>query len=75
VSTRPSFVVTGAAQGVGRAIAERLAQSGRVVVLDVARQLTWQHANVDLISGDAGDPPSPAMPHKSLSRPGRWRDG
>ena len=56
MSTRPSFVVTGAAQGVGRAIAERLAQSGHVVVLDVAGQLAWQHANVGLISGDAGDP-------------------
>jgi NAD(P)-dependent dehydrogenase (short-subunit alcohol dehydrogenase family) len=56
VSTRPSFVVTGAAQGVGRAIAERLAQSGHVVVLDVVGQLAWRHANVNLISGDAGDP-------------------
>jgi NAD(P)-dependent dehydrogenase (short-subunit alcohol dehydrogenase family) len=56
VSTRPSFVVTGAAQGVGRAIAERLARSGRVVVLDVAAQLDWRHADVDFVSGDAGDP-------------------
>jgi NAD(P)-dependent dehydrogenase (short-subunit alcohol dehydrogenase family) len=29
-----SFVVTGGAQGVGRAIAERLARDGHVVVLD-----------------------------------------
>jgi NAD(P)-dependent dehydrogenase (short-subunit alcohol dehydrogenase family) len=56
VSIRPSFVVTGAAQGVGRAIAERLAQDGHVVVLDVVGQLAWQHANVCLVSGDAGDP-------------------
>jgi NAD(P)-dependent dehydrogenase (short-subunit alcohol dehydrogenase family) len=56
VSARPSFVVTGAAQGVGRAIAERLAQSGRVVVLDVAAQLDWQHADVGFVSSDAGDP-------------------
>lgn len=56
MSTRPSFVVTGAAQGVGRAIAERLARSGRVVVLDVAAQLDWQHADVGFVSGDAGDP-------------------
>jgi NAD(P)-dependent dehydrogenase (short-subunit alcohol dehydrogenase family) len=48
--------VTGAAQGVGRAIAERLAQSGHVIVLDVAGQLAWQHANVSLVGGDAGDP-------------------
>ena len=56
MSIRQSFVVTGAAQGVGRAIAERLAQVGYVVVLDVAGQLAWQHANVGLVSGDAGDP-------------------
>jgi NAD(P)-dependent dehydrogenase (short-subunit alcohol dehydrogenase family) len=56
MSTRPSFVVTGAAQGVGRAIAQRLAQSGHVVVLDVAGELAWQHAGISLVSGDARDP-------------------
>ena len=51
-----SFVVTGAAQGVGRAIAEHLAGLGDVVVLDVADRLDWQHDRVQLVSGDAGDP-------------------
>jgi NAD(P)-dependent dehydrogenase (short-subunit alcohol dehydrogenase family) len=54
--TRPSFVVTGGAQGVGRAIAERLADDGHVVVLDVTGQLDWQHERVMLISSDARDP-------------------
>lgn len=53
---RPAFVVTGGAQGVGRAIAERLAVDGTVVVLDVADPLDWHHDRVQLISGDAGDP-------------------
>jgi NAD(P)-dependent dehydrogenase (short-subunit alcohol dehydrogenase family) len=51
-----SFVVTGGAQGVGRAIAERLATDGDVVVVDVADQLGWQHERVHLITGDARDP-------------------
>lgn len=51
-----SSVVTGAARGVGRAIAERLAQSGPVVVLDVAGHLDWEHPGVRLVSGDARDP-------------------
>jgi NAD(P)-dependent dehydrogenase (short-subunit alcohol dehydrogenase family) len=51
-----SFVVTGGSQGVGRAIAERLAADGHVVVLDLADALTWEDPNVTLISGDAGDP-------------------
>jgi NAD(P)-dependent dehydrogenase (short-subunit alcohol dehydrogenase family) len=54
--TRPSFVVTGGAQGVGRAIAERLTGGGRVVVLDVTGQLDWQHERVMLVTGDARDP-------------------
>jgi NAD(P)-dependent dehydrogenase (short-subunit alcohol dehydrogenase family) len=49
-----SFVVTGAAQGVGRAIAERLATGGHVVV-DVADSLGWQHERVHLITGDPRD--------------------
>ena len=53
---RQSSVVTGAARGVGRAIAERLARSGPVVVLDVARNLDWEHPGVRLVSGDARDP-------------------
>ena len=51
-----SSVVTGAARGVGRAIAERLARSGPVVVLDVAGHLDWEHPGVRLVSGDARDP-------------------
>ena len=36
VTTHPSFVVTGGAHGIGRAIAERLSTEGHVVVLDLA---------------------------------------
>jgi NAD(P)-dependent dehydrogenase (short-subunit alcohol dehydrogenase family) len=48
-----SYVVTGGAQGVGRAIAERLAAEGDVVVVDVAEQLGWRHHRVHLVTGDA----------------------
>jgi NAD(P)-dependent dehydrogenase (short-subunit alcohol dehydrogenase family) len=51
-----SYVVTGGAQGVGRAIAERLAHAGPVVVLDVAPALDGDHPGVTLVSGDAADP-------------------
>lgn len=51
-----SYVVTGGAHGVGRAVAERLARDGVVVVLDVATELEWQHDRVQLVSGDSGDP-------------------
>jgi NAD(P)-dependent dehydrogenase (short-subunit alcohol dehydrogenase family) len=51
-----SFVVTGGAQGVGRAIAERLATEGHVVVLDVATALEWDDPAVELVSGDGRDP-------------------
>ena len=54
--TRPSFVVTGGAHGIGRAIAERLTDNGQVVVLDVTGQLDWQHEQVTLVVGDARDP-------------------
>jgi NAD(P)-dependent dehydrogenase (short-subunit alcohol dehydrogenase family) len=56
VSTTASYVVTGAAQGVGRAIAERLAQFGPVVVLDVVERLGWERPAVQFVSGDARDP-------------------
>lgn len=36
VTPRPSYVVTGAAGGVGRSIAQHLAEHGHVVILDVA---------------------------------------
>jgi NAD(P)-dependent dehydrogenase (short-subunit alcohol dehydrogenase family) len=52
----PSYVVTGGAQGVGRAIVDRLARSGHVVVIDVVDELDWRHERVKLITGDAGDP-------------------
>lgn len=52
----PSFVVTGGAAGVGRAIAERLASDGTVVVLDVTGGLDWRHERVVLVTGDARDP-------------------
>lgn len=51
-----SFVVTGGSQGVGRAIVERLAVEGPVVVLDLAATLTWAAPDVTLVSGDAADP-------------------
>jgi len=53
-----SYVVTGGAQGVGRAIAERLARDGHVVVLDPgASGLAWlaAHDRVAVVVGDAGD--------------------
>ncbi len=53
---RLSFVVTGGARGIGRAIAQRLAVDGNVVVVDVVDHLGWQHERVHLIPGDARDP-------------------
>jgi NAD(P)-dependent dehydrogenase (short-subunit alcohol dehydrogenase family) len=49
-----SFVVTGGARGVGRAVAERLARDGHVVVLDVASP-DWAHERVAAVVGDASD--------------------
>src|SRR3954453_22601424 len=51
----PSYVVTGAGRGVGRAIAERLSERGRVVALDRdADALRWA-ADQPAIDGVAGD--------------------
>jgi NAD(P)-dependent dehydrogenase (short-subunit alcohol dehydrogenase family) len=53
-----SYVVTGAARGVGRAIAERLAREGHVVALDRdAGALAWteQRADVEGVAGDGMD--------------------
>jgi NAD(P)-dependent dehydrogenase (short-subunit alcohol dehydrogenase family) len=49
-----SYVVTGGAHGVGRAITERLAQDGHVVALDVVEP-GWSHPRVTAVVGDAGD--------------------
>jgi NAD(P)-dependent dehydrogenase (short-subunit alcohol dehydrogenase family) len=56
MTERSSFVVTGAAGGVGRAIAEHLAGQGNVVVVDVTAELDWHHERVLLVTGDARDP-------------------
>lgn len=58
MTTRPSFVVTGGAQGIGQAIAKRLADDGQVVILDVNGPLDWQHERVIPVTGDARDPES-----------------
>jgi NAD(P)-dependent dehydrogenase (short-subunit alcohol dehydrogenase family) len=53
-----AYVVTGAARGVGRAIAERLAQDGSVIAIDRdADALAWTEAApaVQPLSGDAAD--------------------
>ena len=49
-----SFVVTGGARGVGRAIAERLAEDGAVVVVDTA-VADGLGSGIRAIAGDAGD--------------------
>lgn len=51
-----SAVVTGGAQGVGRAIADRLSRHGPVVVIDVADKLDRTAEHLRLVTGDARDP-------------------
>ena len=53
---KPSFVVTGGAQGVGRDIAERLAAGGHVVVVDVATTAAQPDSAIRIVTGDARDP-------------------
>lgn len=50
-----SFIVTGGAQGVGKAIALHLAKQTHVVIIDTCQQLSWQHDKIHLVSGSAGD--------------------
>lgn len=53
-----SYVVTGGARGIGRAIAVRLEAEGHVVVVDVdAEALGWtrEHRRISAVTGDAGD--------------------
>jgi NAD(P)-dependent dehydrogenase (short-subunit alcohol dehydrogenase family) len=53
-----SYVVTGGARGIGRAIAARLATDGHVVVVDMdADALAWtrEHPQITAVAGDAGD--------------------
>jgi NAD(P)-dependent dehydrogenase (short-subunit alcohol dehydrogenase family) len=53
-----SYVVTGGARGIGRAIAARLAGEGHVVVVDVdADALAWtsEQPRIAAVAGDAGD--------------------
>jgi NAD(P)-dependent dehydrogenase (short-subunit alcohol dehydrogenase family) len=53
-----SYVVTGGARGIGRAISTRLAAEGHVVVVDVdADALAWtrEHPHIAAVAGDAGD--------------------
>jgi NAD(P)-dependent dehydrogenase (short-subunit alcohol dehydrogenase family) len=53
-----SFVVTGGARGIGRAVVERLAQDGHVVALDLddaALAWTRDEPRVTAVAGDAAD--------------------
>ncbi len=54
--TERSFVVTGGAAGVGRAVAERLAREGAVVVIDVVEPASDLPGVVAHVVGDARDP-------------------
>ncbi|TYP88393.1 SDR family NAD(P)-dependent oxidoreductase [Blastococcus xanthinilyticus] len=51
-----AFVVTGGAQGIGWAVAERLAEEGPVVVIDLAEDPGRTDGRIEFVIGDAGDP-------------------
>lgn len=55
-TSQVSSVVTGGAQGVGRAIVDRLCALGPVIVVDVVDRLGAQPDHVRLVTGDARDP-------------------
>ena len=68
-----SFVVTGAAQGIGRAVAERLARDGHVVVLDAdGDAASWiaTHERISMVVGDARDESIAALAADAAEREG-----
>ncbi len=56
MSLSRSYVVTGGNHGIGRAIAERLAEEAHVVILDLNDSPDWDGRSVQLVTGDAADP-------------------